>query len=372
MNRREFLTTSAKITAVLGLAGVFGIPQSVMAKKNNGGNMTYRTLGKDLEVSSIGLGCMVMSGLYGSVKQPENMKNVIAEAVDLGVTFFDTAEIYGNTGNEKIIGPALKPYRKNIKIATKFGIDYIDGQQVQNSRPERIRKAVEGSLKRLETDYIDLYYQHRVDPNIPIEDVAGVMKDLVKEGKILHWGLSEPGLNTIRRAHKEFPLTAIQNQYSMMYRNVENKLIPLLDELKIGLVPWSPLDLGYIAGNMDKNTKFEKHDYRNALPRFTPEAMQANRKVIDFVEKIAKEKNATNVQVALSWLLAQRPYIAPIPGTTNIEHLRENVKAVNIKYTQDEIAEINKELSKITIVGARYAPGSLNEKRAGIEAPEKK
>lgn len=372
MNRRQFLTTSAKLTAVLGLTGITGIPQFAMAKKNNGGNMVSRTLGKDLEVSAIGLGCMVMSGLYGSIKKPENMKNVIAEAVDLGVNFFDTAEMYGNTENEKIVGPALKNYRKKVKIATKFGIDYVNGQQVQNSRPERIRKAIEGSLKRLETDYIDLYYQHRVDPEVPIEDVAGVIKDLAKEGKILHWGLSEPGLNTIKRAHKEFPLTAVQNQYSVMYREVEKKLIPLLDELKIGLVPWSPLDLGYIAGNMDKNTKFEKHDYRNTLPRFTPEAMQANRKVIDFIEKIAKEKKATNVQIALSWLLAQRPYIVPIPGTTNIEHLRENIKAVNITYSKAELAEINKELSNIEIVGQRYMPGSLNEKRAGIEAPEKK
>lgn len=371
MNRREFLLNTAKFTGLLSCAGVFGIPQISMAKNNNGGNMIYRKLGKDLEVSAIGLGCMVMSGLYGSIKNPENMKNVIAEAVDLGVNFFDTAEIYGNTENEKIVGPALKNYRKKVKIATKFGIDYVNGQQIQNSKPERIRKAVEGSLKRLETDYIDLYYQHRVDPEVPIEDVAGVIKDLVKEGKILHWGLSEAGLKTIRRAHKEFPLTAVQNQYSMMYREVEHKLIPLLDELNIGLVPWSPLDLGYIAGNMDKNTKFEKNDYRNTLPRFTPEAMEANRKIIYFVEKTAKEKNASNVQIALSWLLAQRPYIVPIPGTTNIEHLRENVKAVNITYSKDEIAEINKELDAIKITGERYAPGSLNEKRAGIEAPEK-
>ncbi len=371
MKRRNFLINTLQFAGLLGYAGIFGVPD-VSAKSNNNQGMKYRKLGNSFEVSAIGLGCMVMSGLYGSVKNPSNMKNVISEAVDLGVTFFDTAEIYGNTENEKIVGPALKPYRNKVKIATKFGIDYINGTQVQNSRPERIRKAVEGSLKRLETDHIDLYYQHRVDPEIPIEDVAGVIKDLVKEGKILHWGLSEAGLNTIRRANNEFPLTAVQNQYSMMYRNVENKLIPLLDELKIGLVPWSPLDLGYIAGGMDKHTKFEKGDYRNTLPRFTPDSMQANRKIIDFVETLAKEKNASNVQIALSWLLAQRPYIVPIPGTTNIEHLRENVKAINITYSKDELIEINKQLSSIKIVGERYPVGSVNEKRAGIEAPERK
>lgn len=368
MNRRKFLKNTLN-TAALLYAGCLFPADSFSASVNIN---KKRMLGSKLEVSPLGLGCMSMSGIYNETKNPKDMAKVILEAIDLGITHFDTAELYGNTENEIIVGNALKNKRHQVTIATKFGIDLINGQQVQNSRPERIRKAVEGSLKRLNTDYIDLYFQHRVDTNIPIEDVAGVMKDLMQEGKILNWGLSEPGLETLKRAHKELPLAAIENQYSMISREVENETLDLLDKLHIGLTPWAPLERAFLTGIFTKNTKFDKNDARYELPRFTVKAMENNFKVVELLQDTAKSKNATPAQIALAWLLYKRSYIVPIPGTTNIKHLRENAGALNIKFSKSELDEFNKQLYSINIIGTRYVPNSYNEKRAGAEAPIKK
>jgi aryl-alcohol dehydrogenase-like predicted oxidoreductase len=328
--------------------------------------MKKRKLGKSgLEVSALGLGCMGMSYGYGPAGDKQEMISLIRAAVERGVTFFDTAEVYGPFTNEELVGEALAPFRGNVVIATKFGIK-IDpsGQQVQDSRPERIRESVEGSLKRLRVDAIDLYYQHRVDPNVPIEDVAGGVKDLIREGKVKHFGLSEAGVKTIRRAHAVQPVTAIQSEYSLWWRRPEEELLPTLEELGIGLVPFSPLGKGFLTGKIDEKTTFVKSDFRNIVPRFTPEARKANQALVDLLRKIADRKKATPAQIALAWLLAQKPWIVPIPGTTKLSRLEENMGAAVIDLTSDDLRESDSAASKITIQGARY-PEAL-EKRTGL------
>jgi aryl-alcohol dehydrogenase-like predicted oxidoreductase len=326
--------------------------------------MPKRMLGKDLEVSAIGLGCMGMTFAYGEEQDPKEMIALIHEAVDMGVNFFDTAEAYGPYANEELVGNALKPYRDKVVIATKFGISTVDGKQVQDSKPAQIRKAVEGSLKRLQTDVIDLYYLHRVDPTTPIEDVAGTVKDLVQEGKVKHWGLSEAGLNTVRRAHAVLPVTAIQNEYSLWWRKPEQELMPLMEELGIGFVPFSPLGKGFLTGTIDRNTKFPARDFRNLVPRFAPEAMDANQGLVDLLERVAKQKNATPAQIALAWLLAQKTWIAPIPGTTKLSRLKENAGAPSVTLSPQDLADINAALEHIDVIGARY-PEEL-ERRTGL------
>jgi aryl-alcohol dehydrogenase-like predicted oxidoreductase len=328
-------------------------------------NMEKRKLGKNgLEVSALGLGCMGMSHGYGKAPDKKEMVNLIHEAVKSGVTFFDTAEIYGPFTNEKLVGEALAPYRDDVIIATKFGIKNVNGKQVQDSNPKIIRASIEGSLKRLKTDFIDLYYQHRVDPNVPIEEVAETIKDLMMEGKVRHWGLSEAGVKTIRRAHKVLPLTAIQSEYSMWWRRPEEELLPTLEELGIGFVPFSPLGKGFLTGRFNKDSKFEKSDFRNIVPRFTPENLDANQVLVDLLKKIAADKDVTPAQIALAWLLAQKTWIVPIPGTRKLERLKENLASVDIKLTPEELQNINSALEKIEIMGARY-PEEL-EKRTGI------
>lgn len=315
--------------------------------------MQYRKL-KDLEVSAIGLGCMGMSHGYGPAADKDLMIKVIRKAYDLGVTLFDTAECYGPYINEELVGEALKPVREKVVIATKFGITIKDGKQIMDAKPETIRKSIEGSLKRLQTDYVDLYYLHRVDVNTTIEDVAETIKDLIKEGKVRHWGLSEAGINTIRKANGVCPVTAIQSEYSMWWREPEEKLFPLLEELNIGLVPFSPLGKGFLTGTITVDAKFEKDDFRHIVPRFTKECLEANQKFVNFVKELASSKGITPAQLALAWILAQRPYISPIPGTRNISRLEENLKAADIILSQDEILKLNTEINKIEIVGARY------------------
>lgn len=310
-------------------------------------------------VSALGLGCMGMSHGHGPARDKRRMCNLIAEAVDLGIDFFDTAEIYGPHTNELLVGEALKPYRNRVKIGTKFGLYYPDGKQVEDARPERIRAALEASLKRLQTDYIDIYYQHRVDNKIPIEDVAGTMRDLVKEGKILHYGLSEPNVETIRRAHREFPMTAVEDQYAMTFRRHEEQTFAVLEELGIGLVAYSPLDRGYLAGEMDGLTRFDpKLDMRANFPRMSPAAMEKNRVFINLLDEIGRPKRATTAQVALAWILVQKPWIVPIPETTRRAHLLENARAVLISFTEDEKRAINAFLAKVKPVGERYPVGS--------------
>jgi len=328
--------------------------------------MQKRKLGKSgLEVSALGLGCMGMSIAYGLPPDKQEMIALIRKAVERGVTFFDTAEMYGPYTNEELVGEALAPFRGKVAIATKFGIKLdADGQQVQDSRPERIRESVEGSLKRLRVDAIDLYYQHRVDPNVLIEDVAGAVKDLIREGKVKHFGLSEPGVKTIRRAHAIQPVTAIQSEYSLWWRSPEEELLPTLKELGIGLVPFSPLGKGFLTGKIDEKTTFVKSDFRNIVPRFTPEARKANLALVDLLRKTADQKKATPAQIALAWLLAQKPWIVPIPGTTKLSRLEENIGAAVIELTSDDLREIDSVASKITIQGARY-PEAL-EKRTGL------
>lgn len=320
-----------------------------------------RTLGNGgLQVSELGLGCMGMSWSYGAPKDKQEMIKVIRSAVELGVTFFDTAEVYGPYINEELVGEALAPFKNEVVIATKFGWAPANESETSsrwnalNSRPEHIKKVVEGSLKRLKIDAIDLYYQHRVDPNVPIEDVAGTVKDLIKEGKVKYFGLSEAGVQTIRRAHAVQPITALQSEYSLWWREPEKEIIPTLEELGIGFVPFSPLGKGFLTGKINENTIFDKNDFRNTVPRFSEENRKANLTLIDLLNKIAKEKNATNAQVALAWLLAQKPWIVPIPGTTKLKRLEENLGAVNIKLTPDDLLEIEEATSKIKIQGARY------------------
>ena len=327
--------------------------------------MQKRKLGKsNLEVSALGLGCMGMSQSYGLPPDKQAMISLIRTAVERGITFFDTAEIYGPYTNEELVGEALAPVRAQVVIATKFGIKTENGQQVQDSRPERIKQSVEGSLKRLRTDVIDLYYQHRVDPAVPIEDVAGTVKELIAQGKVKHFGMSEAGVRTIRRAHAVQPITAVQSEYSLWWRRPEEELLPTLEELGIGFVPFSPLGKGFLTGTIDEKTTFVNSDFRNIVPRFTPDARKANQTIVDDLRKIAEKKQATPAQVTLAWLLAQQPWIAPIPGTTKLARLEENLGAVAIRLTSDDLREIESAASHITIQGARY-PEHL-EKRTGL------
>ena len=325
--------------------------------------MQKRKLGNsNLEVSAIGLGCMGMSFSYGPPKDKQEMTSLLRAAVERGVTFFDTAEVYGPFINEELVGEALAPFRKQVVIATKFGFDVnpnfdprgMKGLPGLNSRPEHIKQAVEGSLKRLKVETIDLLYQHRVDPNVPIEDVAGAVKQLIEQGKVKHFGLSEAGVQTIRRAHAVQPLTVLQSEYSLWTRSPEKEVIPTLEELGIGFVPYSPLGKGFLTGKMDEKTTFDSSDFRSTLPRFTPEALKANQALIDLLGTIGKRKKATPAQIALAWLLAQKPWIVPIPGTTKLHRLDENIGAVAVELTPGDLREIDTAASRITVHGARY------------------
>ena len=334
--------------------------------------MQKRKLGNsNLEVSAIGLGCLGMSSSYGPPKDKQEMTALLRAAVERGVTFFDTAEVYGPFINEELVGEALAPFRKQVVITTKFGFDPspnfdppgMKGLPGLNSRPEHIKQAAEGSLKRLKVDAIDLLYQHRVDPNVPIEDVAGAVKELIQQGKVKHFGLSEAGVQTIRRAHAVQPVAALQSEYSLWWRKPEVEVLPTLEELGIGFVPFSPLGRGFLTGKINENTTFDRSDFRNIVPRFTPEARKANQAMVDLLGKIAQRKNATPAQLALAWLLAQKPWIVPIPGTTKRERLDENIGAVDVELSSDDIHEIDSALSQITVQGARY-PEEL-ERRTG-------
>ena len=320
--------------------------------------MQKRKLGtRGPEVSEIGLGCMGMSFGYGPAKDKQEMIPVIRAAVERGVTFFDTAEVYGPFINEELVGEALAPFGEQVVIATKFGfkLDPNTGKQAGlDSRPEHIKEVAEGSLKRLRVETIDLFYQHRVDPDVPIEDVAGAVKDLIQQGKVKHFGLSEAAAKTIRRAHAVQPVTAVQSEYSLWTRGPEKEVLPALEELGIGFVPYSPLGKGFLTGKMDQNTKLDSSDFRNILPRFTPEAMRANRVLVDLLGAIAERKKATPAQIALAWLLAQKPWMVPIPGTTKLARLEENIRAAAIELTPDDLREIESAASKITVQGARY------------------
>jgi aryl-alcohol dehydrogenase-like predicted oxidoreductase len=320
--------------------------------------MQKRKLGsRGLEVSAIGLGCMGMNFGYGPAIDKQEGISLIRLAVERGVTFFDTAEVYGPFTNEELVGEALAPFRDHVVIATKFGfdIDPSSGQQQGlSSRPEHIKQVAEASLKRLKTDVIDLFYQHRVDPNVPIEDVAGAVKDLIQEGKVKHFGLSEAGVKTIRRAHAVQPVTALQSEYSLWWREPEQEVLPTLEELGIGFVPFSPLGKGFLTGAISENTTFDKNDFRNVVPRFTPEARKANQALVDLLGQIAAQKKAMPAQIALAWLLAQKQWIVPIPGTTKPHRLQENVGAVDIELTADDLRDINSAVSEIPVQGARY------------------
>ncbi len=335
-----------------------------------GQTMQKRKLGKsNLEVSAIGLGCMGMSFSYGPAKDKREMTDLLHAAVDRGITFFDTAEVYGPFINEELVGEALAPFQGKVVIATKFGFDLSGsdnrpGAAGLNSRPEHIKQAVEGSLKRLKVESIDLLYQHRVDPNVPIEDVAGTVKELIQAGKVKHFGLSEAGVKTIRRAHAVQPLAAVQSEYSLWWRKPEQEVIPTLKELGIGFVPYSPLGKGFLTGKIDENAKFDSSDFRSTLPRFTAEAIKVNQALIDLLGRTARRKNATPAQIALAWLLAQEPWIAPIPGTTKLTRLEENIGAVSIQLTPEDLRDIDAAASKITVEGARY-PECL-EKMTGL------
>lgn len=328
--------------------------------------MQKRKLGKSgLEVSAIGLGCMGMSYGYGPASDKQEMASLIHAAIDRGVTFFDTAEVYGPFVNEELIGEALAPFKEKVVIATKFGIQMVNGKQVLDSKPERIRKSVEGSLKRLHVEAIDLIYQHRVDPKVPIEEVAGVVKDLIQEGKVKYWGLSEAGVETIRRAHAVQSLTAIQSEYSMMWRSPEEELLPALEELGIGFVPFSPLGKGFLTGKIDRNATFDNSDFRSIVPRFQAENLEANQVLVELIKKMAEGKNATPAQIALAWVLAQKPWIVPIPGTRKLERLEENLGAADVELTPGELIDLNDALSKIEIAGDRYPAGSEYANRTG-------
>jgi aryl-alcohol dehydrogenase-like predicted oxidoreductase len=325
--------------------------------------MQKRKLGKsNLEVSALGLGCMGMSFSYGPPKDKQEMTVLLRAAVERGVTFFDTAEVYGPFLNEELVGEALAPFRKQVVIATKFGFDLspnfdprgVKGLPGLNSRPEHIKQAAEGSLKRLKIETIDLLYQHRVDPNVPIQEVAGAVKDLIQQGKVKHFGLSEAGVQTIRRAHAVQPVTALQSEYSLWTRTPEKEVIPTLEELGIGFVPYSPLGKGFLTGKLDEHATFDSSDFRSTLPRFTPEALKANQALVHLLSGIAERKKATPAQIALAWLLAQKPWIVPIPGTTKLHRLEEDIGAVGIELTRDELREIESAATKIKVQGARY------------------
>jgi aryl-alcohol dehydrogenase-like predicted oxidoreductase len=322
--------------------------------------METRKLGKSkLEVSALGLGCMGMSFSYGPPKDKKEMSELLHGAVERGITFFDTAEVYGPFTNEELVGEALAPFRNKVVIATKFGFD-LSGADTRpgaagvNSRPEQIKKAVEGSLKRLKVETIDLLYQHRVDPNVPIEEVAGTVKELIAAGKVKHFGLCEAGVGTIRKAHAVQPVTALQSEYSLWWRKPEQEVIPTLEELGIGFVPYSPLGKGFLTGKIEQERKFDSTDFRSKLPRFTPEALKANQAVVDLLGRIGQQKKATPAQIALAWLLAQKPWMAPIPGTTKMARLEENIGAVAIRLTAEDLREIDEAAAKITVEGDRY------------------
>lgn len=323
--------------------------------------MKTRTLGNSgLEVSALGLGCMGLSFGYGTPTDKQEAIALIRAAFEKGVTFFDTAECYGPFTNEEIVGEALQPFRKDVVIATKFGFQDGDSTKGLDSSPKKIRLVVEASLKRLKTDYIDLFYQHRVDPNVPIEEVAGTIKELIAEGKVKHFGLSEASVETIRRAHTVQPVTALQSEYSLFYREPEKEIIPALEELGIGFVPFSPLGKGFLTGAINENTKFESSDFRNIVPRFSEENRKANQVLVDLVKDIAAQKQATPAQVALAWLLAQKPWIVPIPGTTKLNRLEENIGGASVNLNQDELNTIHSALNNIEIVGARYQQNLQN------------
>ena len=327
--------------------------------------MQKRKLGNTLEVSALGLGCMGMSHGYGPAADKKQMIALIHKAVERGVTFFDTAEFYGPFTNEELVGEALASFRGKVVIATKFGIKLgAGGQQLVDSRPEQIKKSAEASLKRLRVESIDLYYQHRVDPQVPMEEVALAVKELIRGGKVKHFGLSEAGVQTIRRAHAIQPLTAVQSEYSLWWRRPEEQLLPTLDELGIGLVPFSPLGKGFLTGTIDEKTQFDSSDFRNIVPRFTPEARKANQAMVDLLARVAKHKKATPAQIALAWLLAQKPWIVPIPGTRRLERLDENLGALAVELTSADLREITSAATKIAVQGARY-PDAL-EQRTGL------
>jgi len=317
--------------------------------------MQKRKLGKaGLEVSALGLGCMGLSFGYGPATDKRDAINLIRRAFELGINFFDTAEAYGPFANEELLGEALEPFRKEVVIATKFGFKQGTGALGLDSSPENIKAVAEAALKRLRTDVIDLYYQHRVDPDVPMEDVAGAVKDLIKEGKVKHFGLSEAGVKSIRRAHAVQPVTALQSEYSLWWREPEKELIPTLEELGIGFVPFSPLGKGFLTGKIDENTVFDKNDFRNVVPRFSEENRKTNQALVDLLGRIAKQRNASSAQIALAWLLAQKPWIVPIPGTTKLHRLEENVGSAEISLNNDELKEINQAVSDIEVQGARY------------------
>jgi aryl-alcohol dehydrogenase-like predicted oxidoreductase len=328
--------------------------------------MQKRKLGNSLEVSALGLGCMGMSSGYGPPKDKQEMIALIRTAVDRGITFFDTAEVYGPFTNEELVGEALAPVRDRVVLATKFGfrIGPKGEQNGVDSRPEHIREVAEASLKRLQTDVIDLFYQHRVDTDVPIEDVAGTLKELIAEGKVKHYGLSEAGVQTVRRAHAVHPVTALQSEYSLWYRKPEEEVLPALEQLGVAFVPFSPLGRGFLTGKIDENTTFDRSDFRTKAPRFTPEARKANQALIDLLVQVAARKNATPARIALAWLLAQKPWIVPIPGTTKLSRLEENLGAVEVELTVDDLREIDQATSAITVAGARY-PEEL-ERRTGL------
>jgi aryl-alcohol dehydrogenase-like predicted oxidoreductase len=371
--RRELLIVGAGLFAMMMLVGASGARSATSSAPQSG----RRKLGS-LEVSAIGLGCMSMnSGNYNPPKDKHDMAKVIHAAFDRGVTLFDTAEAYGPFVNEELIGEALASIRNQVVIATKFGfdIDPATGRRSGgvNSRPDHIRAAVEASLKRLKTDRIDLLYQHRVDPAVPIEDVAGTVKDLVAAGKVLHFGMSEPGPQTLRRAHAILPVAAVQNEYSMLWRGPEANIMPVCEELGIGLVPWSPLGIGFLTGAIDTNSRFDGPgytDYRLTNPRFTPENLKANMPLVAFVRDWARRKEATPAQIALAWLLAKKPWIVPIPGTTRFDHLEENLDAVTVAFSASELAEMDARLSRIVVHGERLHPGLLA--LSDVEAPLKR
>ncbi len=376
INRRNFLgqTVLASAGLLVGqtLLSSCQTTNSITKTRSNPNN-NKRKLG-NLEVSAIGLGGLPVVGFYGGgVREQSFVNQLYTKAYDNGITFFDTAEVYGPLTNEKQIGEAVTSFRKNIVLSTKFGfnIDPITAERRGiDSSPATIRKSVEGSLKRLKTDYIDLLYQHRVDPNIPIEDVAGTVKDLIKEGKVLNWGLSEPGLKTIRRAHNELPITAIQNEYSLWTRDYETTVIPLCEELGIGFVPWCPLGYGFFGGSINENSKFGQGDFRAILPRvIDSENLKQNLKLLHFANEWGKRKNATSAQISLAWLQAQKPWIVPIPGTSNIEHLIENINTNSITFTDTELTEFNLGLSKIEVAGLKNAQMIIDG--MGVESPLK-
>lgn len=377
INRRQFILASSSVAAATLISSVPAFAKEEVAKSNTNAkpsSLGMRKLGT-LEVSSIGLGVQNMSRKYDtSTPYRPEMVNVIRSAYENGVTFFDAAEAYGPLEVERILGEAVAPFRDKIKIATKFGwnIDQETGKRLAglNSRPEHIKIVVENMLKRLNTDRIDLLYQHRVDPAVPIEDVAGVVKELIKEGKVIHWGLSEMGLGTLRRAHKELPVSAVQSEYSMLWRGPENKVISTCEELGIGFVPWSPLGVQFLTGWIDANTKFAQGDFRSLESRFETENIIKNMPLVDLIKQWAKEKSATPAQIALAWLIAQKDFIVPIPGTTNKDHMLQNIGAVNVHFTNSELKELNESIAKIIIHGNRLP--DFVQVYSDVEAPLKK